>query len=483
MDDLINARRPWLSAFAAINAFGAWFGAVGLVAGTLDFGERLNDRVPFGNLVLAGLALALSVAIPLTLLAWSAWTGAPRTTELAFVVGALLIGWIVVQICFLRAFSFFHPTYLAIGAGFVVASRRVRLGARRQGALLVATGAIGVAIGVGLLPHLIKNGLTVIAGFSLVFLLGGFSIVGRGVWAAVSTQGRVGKVLVVMATVVSLAIAASIISPAVAATNVPRTAVTTTPDALGLEFESATLMTTDDVELAAWYLPGTNRGGIVVVHGAGSTRSSVLDQAAVLVDNGYSVVLIDARGHGDSDGTAMDFGWYGDWDITAGVEFLASRAEVDPDRIGIVGFSMGGEEAIGAAAADPRIRAVVAEGATARQAADKDWLSDAFGWRGWLQEQIEKVQYGITDYLSEASPPTALRSAVRAAASTRFLLITAGKVDDERRAASYIRSGASERVTVWTVDGADHTGGYDTQPEEWTQQVIAFLDEALNLRR
>ena len=143
---------------------------------------------------------------------------------------------------------------------------------------------------------------------------------------------------------------------------------------------------------------------------------------------------------------------------------------------------MGGEEAIGAAAADPRIRVVVAEGATGRQAHDKAWLSDAYGWRGWVQEQFEKVQFGITDVLSDTSPPTQLRSAVAAATGTQFLLVTAGEVDDELRAAEYMRSGASDRVTVWTVEGAGHTGGYDTQPDEWEQRVVGFLDTHLGPR-
>ena len=253
-----------------------------------------------------------------------------------------------------------------------------------------------------------------------------------------------------------------------------------TPAAVGLDYEPVTLTTTDGVELAAWYLPGTNGAGVVVMHGAGSTRSDVLDQAAALVHGGYAVVLIDARGHGDSDGTAMDFGWYGDLDIAAGTTFLASRADIDRTRIGVVGFSMGGEEAIGAAATDPLIRAVVAEGATGRQAADKEWFADTYGWRGWLQERLENVQDGITDFLTDASPPISLRQAVVTAPDTRFLLITAGNVDDEGHAASFIQSDMTERVTVWNVDGADHTGGYETRPDEWRQRVVEFLDESLN---
>jgi len=473
------ARRPWLAAFAAVNAFGAWAGAVGLITGGTDFGEVINERLPFDSVVLAGVALATIVAVPLTMLAWSAWTGGPRTDELALVVGLLLIGWIIGQVAVIRAFSPFQPAYLAVGAGFVAASHRSTLKEGRRGLLFVALGAVLAAVGVGLLPHPIKNGVSVIAAVSIALLLAGLGLVIVGVGSGLRGRGRWGKVAGSAGAVVAVVVAVSIIAPAVAATTVPSTAVTSTPATRKLAYESVTLTTVDGVELAAWYVDGTNGAGVVMMHGSGSTRSGVLDQAAALARSGYAVLLIDARGHGDSHGTAMDFGWYGDRDIAAGTEFLASRDAIEAGRIGVVGFSMGGEEAIGAAATDERIRAVVAEGATARQAADEAWLSDTYGWRGWLQEQLEKVQYGITDYLTDASPPISLRSAVTRASDTHFLLITAGNVDDEAQAASHIKSGASDRVTVWNIEGADHAGGFDTQPDDWRERVVGFLDERL----
>ena len=473
------ARRPCLAAFAAVNAFGAWAGAVGLITGGTDFGEVINDRLPFDSLVLAGVALAIIVAVPLTLLAWSASTAGPKTDELALLVGLLLIGWIVGQVAVIRAFSLFQPAYLAVGASFVTASRRVTLKERRRGLLFVAIGAVLTAVGVGLLPHPIKNGVSVLAAVSIALLLAGLGLAIVGVGSGLKGRGRWGKVAGSAGAVVAVVLAVSIVAPAVAATNVPPTAITSSPATRKLAYESVTLTTVDDVGLAAWYIEGTNGAGVVMMHGAGSTRSSVLDQAAALARSGYAVLLIDARGHGDSDGTAMDFGWYGDRDIAAGTEFLASRDEIEAGRIGLVGFSMGGEDAIGAAASDPRIRAVVAEGATVRQAADKAWLSDVYGWRGWLQEQLEKAQYGITDYLTDSSPPISLRAAVRRAPDTHFLLITAGNVDDEAHAASYIESGASDRVMVRNVEGAGHTGGFDTQPDDWRERVVGFLDERL----
>ena len=74
---------------------------------------------------------------------------------------------------------------------------------------------------------------------------------------------------------------------------------------------------------------------------------------------------------------------------------------------------MGGEQAIGAAAADPRIRAVVAEGATNRVAGDKAWLSEQFGWRGAVQERIDWLTYGIADVLTAADQPITLRERPR----------------------------------------------------------------------
>ena len=88
-------------------------------------------------------------------------------------------------------------------------------------------------------------------------------------------------------------------------------------------------MTTDDgVRLAGWYVTSTNRAAVVLLHGAGSTRSDVLDEAAVLAGDGFGVLMIDARGHGDSGGRAMDFGWYGDADIAAAADLQASLATV-----------------------------------------------------------------------------------------------------------------------------------------------------------
>ena len=140
---------------------------------------------------------------------------------------------------------------------------------------------------------------------------------------------------------------------------------------------------------------------------------------------------------------------------------------------------MGAEEAIGASGSNHLIRAVVAEGATARVADDEAWLSDSFGWRGFVQEQLEWLQDVVTGALTTATAPSSMRSAVESSDGTRYLLITAGDVDDEGRAAAYVAHGAPDRVAIWTVPGGGHVGGLGEQPAAWEARVVRFLDAAL----
>jgi hypothetical protein len=124
-----SERRPGLALFAAINALAAWGGAIGLITGTLGLGG-IEERLPFESTVLAGIALAVVVACPLTVLAWSAWTGSHATGTVALVAGVMVIGWIVVQIAILRTFSPFQPAYLIVGAILIAMSGRVGPGRR-----------------------------------------------------------------------------------------------------------------------------------------------------------------------------------------------------------------------------------------------------------------------------------------------------------------------------------------------------------------
>lgn len=121
-------RRRGLAGCAAANAAAAWFGMAGLIGGWLTLGDTVTERLPFSSPDVAGLALGAFVAVPSSVLATLAWRGDRRTGPMAIRVGAMLIGWIVVQLLVIRTFSWFQPVCVAVGAGFVLAGASRRRG-------------------------------------------------------------------------------------------------------------------------------------------------------------------------------------------------------------------------------------------------------------------------------------------------------------------------------------------------------------------
>ncbi|WP_374457416.1 alpha/beta hydrolase [Nocardioides sp.] len=346
----------------------------------------------------------------------------------------------------------------------------------------VAVALVVLSVGAGLGPrHYAKEGLTPTAVVGLALLAGGLVAAGWGAVRLLRGTRRRWWLLTVPALLLATYLALWTIGQAVVAAHPPRPSLgDRTPADVGLTYRDVTFPSSDGVRLSGWYVASGNGAAVALLHGAGSTRTAVLDHAAVLAEAGYGVLLYDARGHGESAGRAMDFGWWGSQDAAGAVDFLRDQPDVSPDRIGLVGLSMGGEQALGAAGADDRVAAVVAEGATHRTAADKGYLS-AYGMRGEVQQVIDRATYAVTDLLTDAPDPEPLRDAVATATSrggTAFLLVAAGDVETESLAAEFM-AGTSPGVQTWTVPGSGHTRGLRTDPAEWERRVVGFLDAEL----
>ena len=349
----------------------------------------------------------------------------------------------------------------------------------RPGAAGLVAGITGTVTGAGVASaHLAKAGLDAAAVVAAVVLVTGVVLL---VWGAVALVRAVPgwwRLLAVPAAVALLWFVLFPLTVAVYATNLPPGPLgSATPATYGLAFRAVAIRTADGVRLSGWYIPARNGAAVVVLPGSGSTRTAVLSQAAVLAQHGYGTLLVDTRGHGRSGGHAMDFGWWGDRDIAAAVSFLARQPAVHTGRIGLVGESMGGEQALAAIGADPRIRVVVAEGATGQQLADRGWLPH--GIDGALQRGMEWVQYTAAGLVSGAPRPMSIPEAIQAAVPRPVLIIAAGAVPDEPIAARWFQAASPATVHVWVVPHAGHTQGLATAPQAWETHVISFLHAAL----
>ena len=134
-----------------------------------------------------------------------------------------------------------------------------------------------------------------------------------------------------------------------------------TPADLGLPYESM-LIQSDGIPLPAWFIPargGAPGPGVVLVHGWESARDRTLPMVLFLHAAGFHCLTFDVRGHGANPPEALPLsaGEFGS-DTVAAFRALVDQPEVTVGAIS--GHSMGAIGAILAAAADPRVAALVA---------------------------------------------------------------------------------------------------------------------------
>jgi uncharacterized protein len=277
------------------------------------------------------------------------------------------------------------------------------------------------------------------------------------------------RAAIVIATVVGAYVFVAPLAIGILATHRPRAAVE--PADLGRPYEQVTIRTSDGLDLAAWYAPSRN-GAAVISY---PTRQGKLPQARMLARHGYGVLLLDARGYDASEGDPNVFGWDDAKDINAAVAWLGRRPDVNAGRIGGIGFSVGGEMMLQAAASNRGLRAVVSEGAGSRSLRE-DVLR---GPRGWLALPEAALQTAAVAVMSGTAPPPALDDLVgRIAPRPTFLIYAGHGVDSEELNVDFYRA-ASAPKTLWLIAEAGHVGGLQARPAEYEQRVTRFFDQAL----
>lgn len=258
-----------------------------------------------------------------------------------------------------------------------------------------------------------------------------------------------------------------------------RDAEVNTPATFGTRFEEVRFPARGgDVAIAAWHLPqpGASRA-VILVHGKDSSRSTEFqgrfsEFAARLHERGFAVVMIDLRGHGASGDARFSFGLAERYDILGAVDWLMAQG-FRAGSIGVLGVSMGAASAIGAAAEDPAIGALVADCSYAEiePLMQRHWraasgLPDMF-----LPSTLFMGQFVVGTDLTTARPVAEIDDI-----APRSVLIIHGDADaftpvEHGRALA----AAAPEAEYWEVPGAGHARSYEVDPQRYVDRVAAFF--------
>lgn len=244
------------------------------------------------------------------------------------------------------------------------------------------------------------------------------------------------------------------------------------------------LTSADGTRLAGWYIPagdGSDGTGptVIVVHGWGTNKSTMLERATVLHD-AYNLLLFDLRNHGQSEAAPTTQGVREAADLRAMVDWLVERK--DPDRIAILGVSMGGATALNEASRDDRIDAVIAESTHATLANAAQARLDRSGYPLSMPGSWAILLGTLMRTGEDVSAADPVQSIARL--DERPVLVISGGEDDEIGGtdADDLMAAATEAgspAELQICEAAGHAESVTACADEYRAWVLGFLERVL----
>jgi fermentation-respiration switch protein FrsA (DUF1100 family) len=256
------------------------------------------------------------------------------------------------------------------------------------------------------------------------------------------------------------------------------------PPYLAFSVEEVAFKSEGDLTLTGWFRPPQNGATIILLHGYGGNRTVMLWHAQKLVEAGYGVLLYDERASGESEGQRRSYGWEDPVDVGGALRYLSEHPEVDAQRIGIAGCSIGAQIALQAAARYPGLKAVWADGTSVVRAADQpapyNWATVLAA----LSNHLIDVMY-VARLQIDAPPP--LVDIIDQVAPRPIMLVGGGKVlsdfgSEAPRMENYARH-AGPNAEMWIIPEVVHCDGPARRPDEYAARLVEFFDVAFGVQR
>ena len=242
------------------------------------------------------------------------------------------------------------------------------------------------------------------------------------------------------------------------------------PDGIPVHISSA-----DGTAIPALYYPSLNQAAVVALGGLDGALGENLPPVSFLIQAGYGVLQVGSRNCA-SPSKPVTLGYRELDDAKAALEFLKDLPEIDHDKIGLIGFSMGAATAIRLAAQSDQVAAVVAEGGYFNLGAD---ILDSDRSPGLIQrlllygiEWAYRIQIGADPHT--LSPIEALPEL-----DPVPILLIFGESETMATRSNRQIEAAGENAQAWIVPGGSHGTNYHIDPESYETKVLSFFE--LNL--
>jgi fermentation-respiration switch protein FrsA (DUF1100 family) len=247
------------------------------------------------------------------------------------------------------------------------------------------------------------------------------------------------------------------------------------PENYGLRSEAAEFQSGDGLTLRGWYILADNSvKTLIICSGVNGSLDADVHVAPWLHEAGFNVLLFNWRAHGQSEGEVVTLGFNERYDLIAAVEFVKSKGA---ERIGVLGFSMGGTVAIATAAVYEDINALVV---------DSPFVTIVSAVAGGLIERglHEGLSYGLARLLLIA---VCLRTQLNlfeidlvrwiSRVAPRPFLLMFGEQDVivPKAESDLAFAHAGEPKEMWRVPEAAHRDLQVRKPQEYRRRIVEFF--------
>lgn len=246
--------------------------------------------------------------------------------------------------------------------------------------------------------------------------------------------------------------------------------------------EEFTFRSSDGILISGMRLAPANANGhaILICHGLAHDKYSGVRYVQYLLRAGYTLVLIDFRNHGKSEGSITTYGFYEKQDLLCAVQYL--RENGFQGRIGILGASMGASIALLTAADCGEISAIVLDSPfSSLKKISTEWACQLTRCPEAVVQLSIRLAYcwlylAYRFWVPEIEPATAARKL-----QCPVFLIHGGK--DKKISAEHSRviyENVAGTKEIWIVEEAGHLEVYLTNTPEYERRVLQFFHKSLS---